>query len=657
MGCAITTTELVNKVYTFCEAYSGVQLFPYQQQFAKRIIRSVLDNDGDEITALFSRQCVAKGEYVTLANGKRKKIENIREGDMVLTYDKVDFVPNRVSYAYYTGEQTIYELKLKDGYKIRCTANHRFLRWVTRLFTPLFDMEYGDLIGYRDIDGRCKYSEIEYIKQLGKFDTYDIEVESAENFICNGIITHNSGKSETVSTICGGLALLLPVLANTPMFCTDKRLEGFKNGFMIGCFAPTLRQAQIVFSRMKKRIGSKYSQEILEEFGISFDVANGQNVILSNGSLISSQSASEGSNIEGDSYMLIIVDEAQDVGNFKYSKSISPMGAFYNATKILIGTATTFKGFFYESINRNVDEYKKGNGRRNHFQYNYEVVMKYNPSYAKYIAGEKKRLGEHSDEFQMSYNLKWILERGMFIDNKTFNSLLDEKEGLILEDMKNSHIIGIDLGKKNDSTVLTSIEVDWDNPVIIEQSKELNIPDYTVYHVKLKNWFEIQGDNWNEQYDMIMEFISHYNVAKVVVDGTGVGDAIYDRLRANLNCEVIPYVFSKPAKSDLYKHFNSELRGGRITIPADELTRDTREFEKFSQEMLDLEKGYSGQCLVVSHPNIAGAHDDFPDSLALAVWGAKGDPVSKPVTENYKIYGKTSNTFTNKRNNFTARRR
>lgn len=657
MGCAITTTELVNKVYMFCEAYSGVQLFPYQQQFAKRIIRSVLDNDGDEITALFSRQCVAEGQLVTLANGKRKKIEDIRVGDEVLAYDKTDFTPNRVSDAYYTGQKEVYELKLKDGHKIICTANHRFLRWATKLYTPLFDFEYGDLIAYRNLDGCCRYSEIEHIKPLGKKHTYDIEVESSENFICNGIIVHNSGKSETVSTICGGLALLLPVLANTPMFCTDKRLEGFKNGFMIGCFAPTLRQAQIVFNRMKKRIGSKYSQDILDEFGITFDVANGQNVILSNGSLISSQSASEGSNIEGDSYMLIIVDEAQDVGNFKYSKSISPMGAFYNATKILIGTATTFKGFFYESINRNEEDYKNGSGRRNHFQYNYEVVMKYNPSYAKYIAGEKKRLGEHSDEFQMSYNLKWILERGMFIDTKTFNSLLDDSAGLILEDMKHSHIIGIDLGKKNDSTVVTAVEVDWENPVLVETSKELDVPDYTVYPVILKNWLEIQGDNWNEQYDMIMDFISYYKTDKVVIDGTGVGDAIYDRVRANLDCEVVPFVFSKQGKSDLYKHFNSEIRGGRISVPGDQLTKDTREFEKFSQQMLDLEKGYSGQCLVVAHPNVAGAHDDYPDSLALAVWGAKGDPVSKPVTENQRFYEKGTHRFTNKRNKFTARRR
>lgn len=519
----ISTSELCNKIYTFCEAYSGVTLFPYQQQFAKRIIRSVLDGDGDEITALFSRQ---------------------------------------------------------------------------------------------------------------------------------------SGKSETVSTICGGLAIILPILANMPMFINDKRLSMFKNGFMIGIFAPSLNQSQIVFSRMKKRMGSKQAEAVLSdpEIGLNFDVANGQNVILSNGSLISCKSASDGANIEGDSYMLIIVDEAQDVGNFKYSKSISPMGAFYNATKILIGTATTKKGFFYDSIDRNKRDHANG-GRRNHFEYDWNTVAKYNPNYLKYIEGEKKRLGEDSDEFQMSYCLKWILSRGMFITTGLFDKLGEPNSGLVHSDLEKIHVVGIDLGKKMDSTVITVLEVDWDNPVLIEESKELGIPSYTAYNVKVKCWKELGGDNWNEQYDQIMQFLSLFKIARVVMDATGVGDAIYDRVRANLDCEVIPYVFSTSSKSVLYKHLNSEIRAGRVSYPANEETKETREFKKFEQQMLDLEKDYRGQDMIVSHPNIAGAHDDYPDSLALAVIGAKGNATASPVTEKNPISKNRNSMYTKSRNTVTARRR
>lgn len=64
----ISTTELVTRIYNFCEVYSGRVMYPYQAQFSKRIIRSVLENDGAELTALFSRQS-GKTETVAITVG------------------------------------------------------------------------------------------------------------------------------------------------------------------------------------------------------------------------------------------------------------------------------------------------------------------------------------------------------------------------------------------------------------------------------------------------------------------------------------------------------------------------------------------------------------------------------------------------------------
>lgn len=653
----ITTTELVNIIFSFCQIYSGVEFFPYQAQFGKRIIRSVLENDGDEITALFSRQCITEDSQVLMGDKTLKSIKDIKEGEEVLAFDYNTLVPRKVISSYKAGKREIYRLKLKSGCTIECTANHRFLDFGSRLFKPLFNFEAGDEIAYLDKTGKIKFSRIDSIIFMGEKETYDLEVDSAENYIANNILVHNSGKSETVATISGGLAIILPTLANIPMFAEDKRLRKFRDGFLIGIFAPSFQQAQISFNRMKTRMGSIHAQKILNdpEINLKFDVSNGENIRLSNGSLIRCQSASDGANIEGGSYMLIIVDEAQDVGNFKYSKSISPMGAFYNATKILIGTPTTHRGFFYEAIERNKKEYENG-GRRNHFEYDYKTIIKYNPNYEKYIEGEKKRLGEYSDEFQMSYNLKWVLERGMFVTGKLFDKLADRDRGIVLSDWDKYHVAGIDLGKKQDSTVITVLEVDWDNPIVIE-AKEAGIPDYVAYHVYIKAWKEIQGDDWNKQFDIIVNFLSNYNIVKVVIDATGVGDAIYDRLRVTLDCEVEPFVYSKQSKSDLYKHLNSEFRAERVHYPANEETRETIEYQKFVQQFLDLEKTYSGQLMVVSHPEVAGARDDFPDSLALAVWGAKGDGLVTPITEAESIYKTSNNHFIRARNSFTARRR
>ena len=180
----ISTTELVDRIYNFCEVYSGRVMYKYQTQFSKRIIRSVLENDGAEITALFARQ---------------------------------------------------------------------------------------------------------------------------------------SGKTETIAITVGGLMIILPQLANMPMFADDPRLQMFKDGLWVGIFAPSQRQAQITYRRMKSRIQCKESMAILEDpdFRLEFSTSNGQTVALTNGSFVTAISASDGSNIEGESFKFIICEECQDISYLK----------------------------------------------------------------------------------------------------------------------------------------------------------------------------------------------------------------------------------------------------------------------------------------------------------------------------------------------------
>lgn len=524
-----TTNELVNVVYNFCEVYCGVTMFPYQKQYSKRIIKSVLENDAAELTALFARQM---------------------------------------------------------------------------------------------------------------------------------------GKTEVVANTVGGLMIMLPKLANMPMFAGDKRLEMFKTGLWVGIFAPSLRQATTAYNRLKARLQSKSAMAILadKDFNLEFNTSNGQTVSLNNGSFVTCFSASPKSNIEGESFKLIICEECQDISDFKLKKSISPMGAAYNATMIKIGTATTFKGDFYEAIQRNIRNYnEKVIPIKDHYEYDYKVGIKYNPKYEKYIEKEKQKLGEFSDEFQMSYALKWILQRGMFIEiSKFIDNNCDPSLPYVLQDKSKTHVVGIDLAKGDDSTVVAVVEVDWSSPAVYEENTTEDGEDtvFQAFDTKLKCWFEIFGDDYNEQYYEILDILAEFNVAKVVIDATKES-SMADRLKANLRAEVVPYVFSSKSKSDLYKHFDGEIKAKRFLVPRAE---ETREYQLFLQQMSDLQKSYKGAYMVVAHPAVRGAHDDYPDATALAVWGAKGggyDVTAIEVqTSNYFYSGKTnSNSVVLSRNRFTAKRR
>ena len=538
----ISTTELVNRIYNFCEAYSGRVMYPYQGQFSKRIIRSVLENDGAEITALFSRQ---------------------------------------------------------------------------------------------------------------------------------------SGKTETVAITVGGLMIILPQLSNMPMFLDDPRLQMFKDGFWVGIFAPSQRQAQTTYNRMRGRMMCKEAQAVLQDpdFRLEFTTSNGQTVALSNGSFCTAISASDGSNIEGESFKFIICEECQDISNFKIRKSIHPMGAAYNATICKIGTATTFKGDFYEAIKRNKKEYEEGKLRiRNHFEYNYKVVMKYNPKYAKYIEREKRSLGETSDEFRMSYNLEWIISRGMFVDlEKLEKECGDEYLSRVSSDHVANHVIGIDVGggsSKNrneaDSTVATVVEVDWNNPVLMESSKDEETGEdiiYLAFNTYIKDWLEVSpeiADNYEEQYSIIMDYIKNFRVSRIVIDATREA-SLGQRIQANVRCEVWLFTFSSKSKSEIYKHLQTEINTGRARFPMSESTKMTKEYQKFTQQLADLQKSYSGSYLVVSHPDERGAHDDYPDSWALALWGTKdAGQVDNTETQDrnkvLSVHKQNGSTFRS-RNRFTARRR
>ena len=537
----ISTTELVNMIYNFCEIYSGKVMYAYQTQFSKRIIRSVLENDGAEITALFSRQ---------------------------------------------------------------------------------------------------------------------------------------SGKTETIAITVGGLMIILPEMAKMPMFADDQRLSMFKDGFWVGIFAPSQRQAQITYNRMKSRLQCKESIAVLEDpdFRLEFTTSNGQTVALSNGSFCTAISASDGSNIEGESFKFIICEECQDISNYKIRKSIHPMGAAYNATICKIGTATTFKGDFYEAINRNKKEYQDGKIRiRNHFEYNYKVVMKYNPKYAKYIEREKRSLGEQSDEFRMSYNLEWIISRGMFVSiDKLEKTCGDKFLNRVESDYVATHVAGIDVGggsakNKNeaDSTIITIVEVDWNNPVLMESSTDEETGEdivYLAYNTYIKDWKEIkpeEAEDYEVQYQMIMDYLKNFKVAKIVIDATREA-SLGQRIRANVRSDVILFTFSTVSKSEIYKHLQTEISTGRARFPMGEETQNSVEYKKFIQQLGDLQKGYSGSNLVVSHPQERGAHDDYPDSWALSVWGAKdAGQVDNTETQNRnKVMGdnfKTNLYF--RRNKRTARRR
>jgi len=422
------------------------------------------------------------------------------------------------------------------------------------------------------------------------------------------LAARQSGKSETVANTVATLMVLLPRLAK--MY--PDLLGKFKDGIWIGMFAPVEGQVETLFGRTVNRLTSEHAQDILGDPEIDDSLGKVPGItrqikLKNSGSSLMMMTANPRAKIESKSFHLIVIDECQGADDFMVAKSISPMLAYYSGTMVKTGTPANVKNNFYKSIQLNKRR-QTSRSRKNHFEWNWQEVAKVNKDYGKFIKKEMLRIGDDSDEFQMSYNCKWMLEKGMFITSTVMDELGDTSMEVVKAYYRTPVVVGIDPARKMDSTVVTVVWVDWDRP-----------DEFGYYDHRVLNWLEIQGDDWEDQYFQIVNFLENYNVFLVGVDANGVGDAVAQRLKLLLpRAEVISLTSSPTEQSKRWKHLKALIDRRLVGFPAHAKTRRLRSYKRFYQQMTDLETKFKGPNFMAAAPDEAHAHDDFADSLAIA---------------------------------------
>jgi hypothetical protein len=446
-----------------------------------------------------------------------------------------------------------------------------------------------------------------YQKPLARRIIESILINDGEEI--TALASRQSGKSETIANTVATLMVILPRLAQ--MY--PELLGKFGDGIWVGMFAPVQNQVETLYGRTVSRLTSERAMEIFGDPEID-DIPTKTPGVVRNlklkksGSTIMMMTANPRAKIESKSFHLIIIDECQEADDFVVSKSIAPMGAYYNATIVKTGTPTTHKNNFYRAIQLNRRRQTSSRSKQNHFQWDWKDVAKVQVNYEKFIKKEMLRIGEDSDEFQLSYNCKWLLERGMFITSSIMDDLGDTSQELVKSYFRSPVVVGVDPARKMDSTVVTVVWVDWDRP-----------DEFGYYDHRVLNWLEIQGDDWEEQYFQIEQFLSNYDVLAIGVDANGVGDAVAQRLKILMpRAEVISVTSSPSEQSRRWKHLQSLIQRQMVSWPAHAKTRRLRIWKKFYQQMTDAEVKYKGPNFLVAAPDEAHAHDDFVDSLALA---------------------------------------
>ena len=420
------------------------------------------------------------------------------------------------------------------------------------------------------------------------------------------LFSRQSGKSETVANVVAACMIMFPVLAKI----FPDLLGKFKEGLWVGAFAPVEDQADTLFGRIVARLTSERALEAMADPEIDDGIDAGARYLAlkRSGSLVRKQTAHPRATIEGRTYHLILIDECQGADEKVVNKSIGPMGASTNATMVFTGTPTYEKGVFYKQIQLNKRQATRRGQRLNHFEADWKEVSRWNKNYEKFVKKELLRIGEDSDEFKLSYRLMWLLDRGMFTTSERLDELGDVSMQVVHSWNSTPIVIGIDPARKQDSSILTAVWVGWDKQ-----------DPYGYFEHRILNWLDLSGVGWEEQYFRMVEWINNYNVFAIGVDTGGVGDVVASRLRVLLpNIEIHELGSSLPEQSKRWKHLGELIDRGMIGWPAHAKTRRLKTYRRFRQQMEDLEERFTGPHVIAEAPREADAHDDYPDSLALA---------------------------------------
>jgi len=448
---------------------------------------------------------------------------------------------------------------------------------------------------------KCQVDFYPYQKDPSDYIVKSILEQRGEEILLE--FSRQSGKTEMVANLCYFLALYLPYMKN------------WKQGFRIGIFAPKLDQAAITFNRLKTRM----SEEVLTYLGLSVEVSNGNTLSFSNGSVIKCLSARDSTDITGETFDLIILEECQKIGERKLKAEIFPMGASTNATRILIGTAWFQRSYFYSAV-------RKYKGKENSFIYDYHITQEYNENYKKYVAAEKDRIGEESDEFRAMYGLEWILARGQLVEYETI--MLGARSDFSIINATEDYVyVGLDNGKAADSTVLTIAQPFGDG------------------NLKIIRIVELIGDDYESQFKIISDVLAGYpNIQKFCIDATGNQDMVVDRYRAMKRFKgtniVEGITFSLSSKDQMYKYVGQLFRENKITFPYDikKPTKVTREIKRFIDQFTEIEKEYKGNYMVCNAPEGKEYHDDYCDSFALCALASKtGLAIPKLTAASYTM--------------------
>lgn len=285
-----------------------------------------------------------------------------------------------------------------------------------------------------------------------------------------------------------------------------------------------------------------------------------------NGSLTRMYSGERGTKLKGKTLHGLTMDEAALIDPSLWYESAQPFLAVNQGWACML-TTPKGKNWIYELANGT----------------DFETFHATSLDAPYFPDSEFYRIKENTPErtFRQEY-LAEFLEHG----GEVFRNIKDCIQGIFEPPANGSYVMGVDLAKLQDWTVLTVMDADRKHVVAIDRFNQISYP---------------------LQKERIASLAQQYN-ARVLIDSTGVGEPVFDDLqREGLYIE--PFQFTRPNKLRLIDNLALNIEQRLITFP---------QFEPLINELnlYQVEATKTGH----TYNAPAGYHDDCVISLALACY-------------------------------------
>lgn len=344
-----------------------------------------------------------------------------------------------------------------------------------------------------------------------------------------------------------------------------------------------------------------------------------------NGSRIKIRTAGGRGNVSsmiGTGANLLIIDEVQDVSGELISKIIPTQRGQKGASKFIIsGTPRDRSGFLYESLQKapkiwDDGEWKEFPDRKGTFTV-YRQQTCYLDEEENIVRSSTPRitLDELKEDWEsmpkIQFKQEYCLDFIATVSDVYSEDLRDEvlyNQDYIEWGTKNPVVAGMDVGKMRNETVLYIAEVIPDPKPNNKAYKHLDLKWHKTFPL---------GTKYSDIEDYVIYELPKYfpRLFRIVVDATGVGEAIWETIHTELvkeqkkRIEVEPFKFSKEKKKDLVESCLAALERGQVSVPWNK--RLNTEMAGYKREITESQN--------YVYQKTSGS-DDYVDAMNLCIY-------------------------------------